>query len=45
MSEQSVLYEVDGKVGIVALNRPTKLNALSMKASNALAALKKGLAL
>jgi enoyl-CoA hydratase len=31
MSEQSVLYEVDGKVGIVALNRPTKLNALSME--------------
>jgi len=31
MSEQSVLYEVDGKVGIVALNRPAKLNALSME--------------
>ena len=31
MSEQSVLYEVEGKVGIVALNRPAKLNALSME--------------
>jgi enoyl-CoA hydratase/carnithine racemase len=31
MSEQTVLYEVDGKVGIVTLNRPQKLNALSME--------------
>src|SRR5260370_6958968 len=31
MSEQMVLYEVDGKVGIGTLNRPTKLNALSME--------------
>jgi enoyl-CoA hydratase len=31
MSEQTVLYEVDGKVGIVTLNRPGKLNALSME--------------
>jgi enoyl-CoA hydratase/carnithine racemase len=31
MSEQTVLYEVDGKVGIVTLNRPNKLNALSME--------------
>src|SRR5258707_3297363 len=31
MSEQTVLYEVDGKVGIVTLNRPAKLNALSME--------------
>jgi hypothetical protein len=31
MSEQMVLYEVDGKVGIVTLNRPAKLNALSME--------------
>jgi len=31
MSEQTVLYEVDGKVGIVTLNRPAKLNALGME--------------
>ena len=31
MAEQSVLYEVDEKVGIVSLNRPDKLNALSME--------------
>src|SRR6516164_7579663 len=31
MSEPMVLYEVDGKVGIVTLNRPAKLNALSME--------------
>jgi enoyl-CoA hydratase len=31
MAEPQVLYETDGKVGIVALNRPTKLNALSME--------------
>lgn len=31
MSEPTVLYEVDGKVGIVTLNRPAKLNALSME--------------
>jgi enoyl-CoA hydratase len=31
MAEQSVLYEVDEKVGIVTLNRPDKLNALSME--------------
>jgi enoyl-CoA hydratase/carnithine racemase len=30
MAEQ-VLYEADGKVGIVTLNRPNKLNALSME--------------
>jgi enoyl-CoA hydratase/carnithine racemase len=30
MTEQQVLYETDGKVGIVTLNRPNKLNALSM---------------
>ena len=30
MTEQQVLYETAGKVGIVTLNRPEKLNALSM---------------
>ena len=30
MAKPTVLYEVDEKVGIVALNRPEKLNALSM---------------
>src|SRR4051812_42950539 len=31
MAEPQVLYETDGKVGIVTLNRPNKLNALSME--------------
>jgi enoyl-CoA hydratase len=31
MPEHGVLYEVDGKVGIVSLNRPDKLNALGME--------------
>jgi enoyl-CoA hydratase len=31
MAGQSVLYEADQKVGIVTLNRPDKLNALSME--------------
>jgi enoyl-CoA hydratase len=31
MAGQGVLYEVDQKVGIVTLNRPDKLNALSME--------------
>src|SRR4029450_2757317 len=31
MAESQVLYETDGKVGIVTLNRPSKLNALSME--------------
>jgi enoyl-CoA hydratase len=30
MSDDIVLYEADGKIGIVTLNRPDKLNALSM---------------
>jgi enoyl-CoA hydratase/carnithine racemase len=30
VSDDSVLYEADSKVGIVTLNRPEKLNALSM---------------
>jgi enoyl-CoA hydratase/carnithine racemase len=31
MTESTVLYEADGKVGIVTLNRPEKLNALTME--------------
>jgi enoyl-CoA hydratase/carnithine racemase len=31
MADASVLYEADQKVGIVTLNRPNKLNALSME--------------
>src|SRR5882672_6087359 len=31
MAESQVLYETVGKVGIVTLNRPNKLNALSME--------------
>src|SRR5258708_26426303 len=31
MAQAGVLYEVDQKVGIVSLNRPDKLNALSME--------------
>src|SRR5499427_11033863 len=31
MAEPQVLYETDGKVGVVTLNRPNKLNALSMQ--------------
>src|ERR1043166_283155 len=31
MAEQQVLHDIDGKVGVVALNRPHKLNALSME--------------
>ena len=31
MAGQGVLYEADQKVGIVTLNRPDKLNALSME--------------
>jgi enoyl-CoA hydratase/carnithine racemase len=31
MTEETVLYAADGKVGIVTLNRPAKLNALTME--------------
>jgi enoyl-CoA hydratase len=31
MAEPSILYETDQKIGIVSLNRPAKLNALSME--------------
>src|SRR5258708_32793445 len=31
MAEEGVLYEVDQQVGLVTLNRPDKLNALSME--------------
>jgi enoyl-CoA hydratase/carnithine racemase len=31
VTEETVLYAADGKVGIVTLNRPAKLNALSME--------------
>ena len=33
----TVLYSADGKIGIVTLNRPEKLNALSMDMRLALA--------
>ena len=29
MADEIVLYEVDDKVGIITLNRPEKLNAIS----------------
>jgi enoyl-CoA hydratase/carnithine racemase len=38
MTDQLVLYETDGKIGFVTLNRPDKLNALSMDVRRALAA-------
>jgi len=31
VSDQTVLYAADGKVGVVTLNRPQKLNALTME--------------
>ena len=36
MTEPVVLYEVDDKVGIITLNRPDKLNAISAELQNAL---------
>jgi enoyl-CoA hydratase/carnithine racemase len=38
MTEDTVLYQADGKVGIVVLNRPHKLNALTMEMRLALEA-------
>lgn len=36
MTEPVVLYEVDDKVGIIILNRPDKLNAISAELQHAL---------
>ena len=36
MTEPVVLYEVDDKVGIITLNRPDKLNAISAELQHAL---------
>src|SRR5689334_24949415 len=38
MSDEPVLYETDGKVGLVTLNRPEKLNALNSALREALSA-------
>ena len=38
MAEELVLYAREGKVGLVTLNRPEKLNALSMEVRTALSA-------
>ncbi len=36
MTEPVLLYEVDDKVGIITLNRPDKLNAISAELQSAL---------
>ena len=36
MTEPVVLYEIEDKVGIITLNRPDKLNAISAQLQHAL---------
>jgi enoyl-CoA hydratase/carnithine racemase len=38
VGDETVLYETDGKIGIVTLNRPDKLNAMTMEMRLAIAA-------